>query len=98
MQASALLDVLPPQQPLPFSRLKNGKDRLMLQIHKIPSGSSMDQLTRRWRAYVAIFLLTLICCHPVLALSPEKSFSQYVHNVFAEESGLPQNTVTSIVQ
>ena len=43
----------------------------------------------------AIFILLPLCC---LALDPEKAITQYVHDVWTSENGLPENEVNSILQ
>jgi ligand-binding sensor domain-containing protein len=42
--------------------------------------------------------LALLLAMPVRALDPAKAITQYVHDVWQSEQGLPQNTVLSICQ
>lgn len=49
------------------------------------------------RAAAAAFVLLALAL-PVPALDPDKALSQYVHDAWTTESGLPQNSVAAIVQ
>src|SRR6478672_13329251 len=40
----------------------------------------------------------LFLCLPVFALDPGKKITQYIHNAWTSEQGLPENDVRSIVQ
>ena len=49
----------------------------------------------------ASFLPLLVSCvggTPVQALDPSKALTQYVHEIFQQEQGLPENDVTTIIQ
>ncbi len=61
---------------------------------------STGRLVRICHFGVATLVLfgLLMVCGPVRALNPEKSLRHYVHAVYQIEDGLPQNTVTSLVQ
>jgi diguanylate cyclase (GGDEF)-like protein len=50
------------------------------------------------RVTILFLLLLLICGNATFALDSNKSISQYIHDVFLAEQGLPQNSVLSIVQ
>jgi len=54
-------------------------------------------IVRRW--FLPGALAVVFLCPPVTwALDPAKPFKQYLHSVWTGESGLPQNTVWSILQ
>lgn len=55
--------------------------------------------------HFAVFWITLLCWglvsawnQPLLALDPRKAITQYIHDVWQTEDGLPQNTIQTIVQ
>ncbi|GAG41271.1 unnamed protein product [marine sediment metagenome] len=49
---------------------------------------------------VGFLLLIIILSEPITAwaLDPKKAITQYVHDVWQIEDGLPQNTITAILQ
>ena len=46
----------------------------------------------------AVMALCLVCIPATLALDPERSVRQYVHNAWQTDDGLPQNYVQAIIQ
>ena len=54
------------------------------------------------KSRVLVLLLTLSltgqCCFVALALDPEKRVTQYSQTIWRKEQGLPQNSITAIVQ
>ena len=61
----------------------------------------MLKLQNGWQALKAFFLAFLALMFeviPALALDPAKAITQYVHNVWQVEEGLPQNSIQAILQ
>lgn len=54
-----------------------------------------------WKRWERLSLLLLLCFYDatsLLALDPQKSFSQYAHEVWQREQGLPSNAILSVFQ
>jgi signal transduction histidine kinase/CheY-like chemotaxis protein/ligand-binding sensor domain-containing protein/HPt (histidine-containing phosphotransfer) domain-containing protein len=54
-----------------------------------------------WHSTIGRFaaaLLLVVAAFPVMALDPHKSIGQYVHRSWQTEDGLPQNSISGIVQ
>jgi len=57
-----------------------------------------------WRGFkrhvvvLAVLLVSASVCGGALALDPKKAITQYVHDVWTTEDGLPQNSILSITQ
>ncbi len=52
----------------------------------------------KYRTWAAVLLTALFVTREVLALDPERSFGQYRHQSWRIEQGLPQDTVTALLQ
>lgn len=52
----------------------------------------------RWRVRPSAIALVFALASPLFALDPTKTLPQYIHQRWNIEHGLPQNTVTSILQ
>src|ERR687891_1100109 len=52
------------------------------------------------RSFVKNFVLCVVLFHPVISFSldPERAITQYVHQVWKTEQGLPQKRVNDILQ
>jgi signal transduction histidine kinase/CheY-like chemotaxis protein/ligand-binding sensor domain-containing protein len=53
--------------------------------------------TPAWASLLPLFV-SLVGGTPVQALDPSKALTQYVHEIFQQEQGLPENDVTAVIQ
>src|SRR4249919_1226086 len=53
---------------------------------------------RRWRSLVLGLLCALTPLRSAIALDPAKLLTQYVHTTWRTDDGLPQNSITRILQ
>ena len=58
----------------------------------------MRGLHRRWPSLVLGLLCVTGLVQPAAALDPAKAITQYVHTVWRTDDGLPQNSVTAILE
>ena len=68
----------------------------MLQAPRMDPTSFVNKLLSR--RFDQLFLVLLIWSGTVLALDPQRELSQFGHEVWLTENGLPQNTVHAITQ
>ncbi|MCP4155250.1 MAG: hypothetical protein GY757_46420 [bacterium] len=57
-----------------------------------------DELRRLYLFGFLFLLMAVVSLHPLFSLDPNRELSQYMHDSWGMEEGLPQNSVMSILQ
>jgi ligand-binding sensor domain-containing protein/signal transduction histidine kinase len=66
-----------------------------MEFRRVDTVAIMIRAVWRWSGWCA---LLLACTHAAVALDPQRSLAHFGHQAWRTDSGLPQNTVHSILQ